>query len=345
MIAGFGLAQIGEFSFVLAISGKAAGLMTENGYQMFLSVTILTMLATPFLIKYAPMMSMWIVSKFPSKLILSHADFIGKAKQSGIKEHVIIIGFGFNGRNLARVLKETGINYIISETNSDTVKEMKKAGEPIYYGDASGQEILIRLGIKKARALVCTVPDPFAQRTIISVARQLNPCVHIIVRTRFISSIDELKALGANEVIPEEFETAIELFSTTLQLYKYPAGIISEMAERVRKDNYSALRKSSGEDVSSISTNTDCLPEIEFDGYLLNDNSLLLGKTISELNIRQVTGITIIAIRREKEVLVNPSPDFKLLPGDIILFTGKREAMDEAMIYFREMTTDNIIEE
>jgi CPA2 family monovalent cation:H+ antiporter-2 len=340
LITGMGLSQVGEFSFVLAIAGQAAGLIPDNAYQLFLSASILTMIATPFIIRYAPMLSYRLVSLYPSRLMRSHEEFLKKDRPPAHNGHVVIIGFGFNGQSLARVLKDTGIDYVVAETNSETVKEKKKLGEPIIFGDATGREILNRLGVKSARLLVCTVPDPFAQRSIIAVAKQINPCIYIITRTRFISSIAELKKLGANEVIPEEFETAIEIFSRTLQLYKYPPGIVNELAERVRSDNYSILRKAEGEP-AKLNTRINCLPEIEFDGYMLPNDSLLAGKTIEELNIRQVTGITVIAIRRNEDVTLNPPADFRLMPGDIILFTGKRNNMEDALVYFREMTESN----
>lgn len=340
VITGLGLAQIGEFSFVLAIAGKEAGLIPDNAYQLFLSASILTMIATPFIIRYAPDLSYRLVSLFPSKLMLTHSELLKMERTPAHHGHVIIVGFGFNGQSLAGILKETGIDYMIVETNAETVKKFKATGEPIFFGDASGREILQRLGVKNARALVCTVPDPFAQRTVIAVAKQMNPCLYILVRTRFISAIDELKKLGANDVIPEEFETAIELFSRTLQLYKYPPGIINELAERIRSDNYSVLRRPEGKPVQ-MDTRINCLPELDFDGYMLPDDSLLAGKTIGELNIRQVTGVTIIAIRRGEDVTLNPPPEFKLMLNDIILFTGKRQSMDEAMVFFREMTEKN----
>ena len=340
IVTGLNIAQIGEFSFVLAIAGKEAGLITKSSYQLFLSASILSMLISPFVIRYAHSISLRIVSIFPSKLMLRHRELIQKEKKPSRSGHVIIVGFGFNGQNLARILRQTGIDYVITETNAETVKAKKKTGEPIYYGDAASQEILKNLDIKTARLLVCTVPDPFAQRSVISVAKQINPNLYIIVRSRYISSIDELKKLGADDVIPEEFETAIEVFSRALNLYKFPPGVINDLAEKTRKDNYFVLRKPEKDPVI-LATNKNCLPEIEFDGYMLPDDSLLAGQTIEQLNIRKVTGITIIAVRRNEKVIINPTPEFKLMPGDIVLFTGKRESMEDAKIYFREMTEDN----
>ena len=155
---------------------------------------------------------------------------------------MIIIGFGLNGRNLARVLKEAEIPYVVLEMNSDTVRELKKKGEPIYYGDGSSMEILHKMGIEKARLLVIAISDPVSTRRIVSIARHENPDVHIIVRTRYLAEVNELRTLGANEVIPEEFETSIEIFSRVLHKYNFPNNVILDMVDKIRSDSYTALR-------------------------------------------------------------------------------------------------------
>src|SRR4030067_1863010 len=152
IIAGLGLAQIGEFSFVLAVAGKASGLISEEFYQIFLSSSIVTMIMTPLVLNTAPSATEWITARPLLKKLFrgrrsSEVDGIPRKKHN----HVIIIGFGLNGRNLARVLREAEIPYIVLEMNSDTVKEMKKKGEPIYFGDGTGKDILHKLNIEKAR--------------------------------------------------------------------------------------------------------------------------------------------------------------------------------------------------
>lgn len=334
--AGLGLAQIGEFSFVLAVAGKASGLITEAFYQVFLSSSVITMIMTPFVLKTSPSISAWITSR----RLLKRAGrlrrgFEGEGfprKKSG---HVIIIGFGLNGRNLARVLKETAIPYFVLEMNGDTVREMKKKGEPIYYGDGTSQQILHKLGIEKARLLVVAISDPASSRRIVSIARHENPEVYIIVRTRYIAEVDDLKALGANEVIPEEFGTSVEIFSRVLREYHFPNNVILDMVDKIRSDSYTALRSVEIRE-SHLFEKCEWLPEIEMDGFRVPEESPLIAKSIAEIQVRKKTGATIIAVRRGAEIFTNPRPDFRFEGGDIILFTGDSEGMTRALNYFKD---------
>ena len=328
-----GLVQIGEFSFVLAVSGKEMGIITEEFYQSFLSSSVVTMMLTPFILNAAPSVSGWIASRHPLRRLSrlrSEREGYPRKKEG----HVIIIGFGLNGRNLAKVLKETDIPHVILEVNSDTVRGMKKRGEPIYYGDGTSREILHKLGIEKARLLVVAISDPASTRAIVSIARHENPGLHIIVRTRYLAEVDDLKSLGANEVIPEEFETSVEIFSRVLQQYHFPANMIMEMVDRVRSGSYTALRKLELPR-GNLFEQCEWLPGMEVDGYRVAEDSFLGGKTIAELQVRKKTGATIIAVRRGAEVFANPEPHFILKAGDIIIFTGNRESMHMASAYFR----------
>jgi monovalent cation:H+ antiporter-2, CPA2 family len=333
---GLGLAQVGEFSFVLAIAGKAAGLITEDFYQIFLSSSVVTMMMTPFVLKSAPSISGWLAARRLLKRAgrmrtVSEADGFPRRRQG----HVIIIGFGLNGRNLARVLKEAEIPYVVLEMNSDTVREMKKKGEPIYYGDGSSKDILDKLNIKRARLLVVAISDPTSTRRMVSIARHENPDMHIIVRTRYLAEVEDLMALGANEVIPEEFETSIEIFSKVLHKYNFPNNVIQDMVEKIRSGSYTALR---GVELPRRHLFEKCewIPEMEIEGYRISEEPHLIEKSIAELQVRKKTGATIIAVRRGPKVHTNPAPDFRFKAGDIILFTGSREHMNTALSYFRK---------
>lgn len=335
LYAGIGLAQIGEFSFVLAIAGKASGLITEDFYQIFLSSSIVTMILTPFILQIAPAASDWTVSRGIFKKIsrlqrISASESFPKMKH----DHVIIIGFGINGRNLATVLREAEIPYVVLEMNSDTVKEMKKKAEPIYFGDGTSKEILHKLWIQKARLLVIAISDPASTRRIVSIARQENPDIYIIVRTRYIIEVDDLKRLGANEVIPEEFETSIEIFSRVLHQYSFPRNIILDMVEKIRSNSYTALRNIEVPK-RHLFEEYEWLPEIEMDGYRIPDGSHLSEKSIKELQVRKKSGVTVIAVRRDQKIHINPEPDFVFKAGDIVLFTGDKESMHNALKYFQ----------
>jgi CPA2 family monovalent cation:H+ antiporter-2 len=336
--AGLGLAQIGEFSFVLAVAGKASGLITEDLYQIFLSASVITMILTPFIFNAAPSVSEWIAGRpIFKKLERARKILEGEGIPRKRHDHVIVIGFGLNGRNLAKVLREAEIPYMVLEINSQTVKEMRKKGEPIYYGDGTSKEILHKMSFEKARLLVIAISDPVSTRRIVSIAKQENPNIYIIVRTRYLIEVDDLKQLGADEVIPEEFETSIEIFARVLHRYSFPRNVILDMVERIRSNSYNPLRSV---DIPRrhLFEKYDWLPEIEIDGYRIPDGSHLSEKTIKDLQIRKKTGVTIIAVRRRKEVYTNPEPDFRFKTADFILFTGDRKSMHEALNYFKGKT-------
>jgi CPA2 family monovalent cation:H+ antiporter-2 len=330
--AGLGLAQIGEFSFVLAVAGKTSGLISEEFYQIFLSSSVITMLITPFVIKAAPSMSAWIVSRRLLKKIdglKKISEAVPPPKRQG---HVIIIGFGLNGKNLARVLREAEIPYVVLEMNSDTVREMKKKGEPIYYGDGTSKEILHNLHIEKARLLVVAISDPASTRTIVSVARHEKPDIYIIVRTRYITEVDELVKLGANEVIPEEFETSVEIFSRVLYNYQMPRNVIEDHIGNVRRGSYSVLRTTELP-AKNLAERYNFLKDIETETYLIKEGSRAIGHSIRELDLRAETGVTVIAVQRDEEIHQNPSPGFVAKSGDVLLLIGNRKNINAAIEY------------
>lgn len=332
---GLGLSQIGEFSFVLALSGKTVGLIGDDFYQVFISSSVVTMFLTPFVLKYAPPISAWISSRTALKrLERARRYYQTQGMSTKRHDHVIIIGFGLNGRNLARVLKSAGIPYIVLELNAETVRRMKKKGEPIYYGDGTSVEILNKMGISKARMLVIAISDPLSTRRIVSIAKKENPDIYIIVRTRYIVEVEELKKLGADEVIPEEYETSIEIFSRVLNHYNVPRNQIEDYVTAIRADNYSILRvpeipkKSPKEKV-------DILKDIETEIYLIKMGAAVIGRSIKELNLRKKTGATIIAIKRDKEIIQNPSPSTELREGDILWLIGSRQEINNARDYLQ----------
>ena len=239
---GLYLSQIGEFSFVLAVAGRAYGLITDDTYQIFLAASILTMILTPFMINASPSISLWLTSRPFSRKVEKTRMAVVREVQTRRSGHVIIVGFGMNGRNLARVLRESEVPYVILELNSNTVRKMKKMGEPIFYGDGTSIDILHKRGIDSAKALVIAISDAPATRRIVQIARKANPDLYIIVRTRYVSEVDHLLELGSNEVIPEEFETSIEIFSRVLDHYHIPRNVITGHIDNIRNDCYSVLR-------------------------------------------------------------------------------------------------------
>jgi len=327
---GLQLAQIGEFSFVLAMAGKSAGLITESLYQLFLSSSVLTMLLTPLIVQLSPNISIWV----SSKRLLERLDRMRKrAEREGLPSkregHVIIVGFGLNGRNLAEGLKEASVPYVALELNNYTVLEMKKKGEPIFYGDGTSLKILHKLGIDAARLLVIVISDPASTRRIVQIARKSNSRLYIIVRTRYLTEVDDLIQLGANEVIPEEFETSIEIFARTLHQFQVPRNLIFELIERVRKGSYEVLRKVELP-VKTFPEKCEVITEIDIETYLINDRSNASGRSIRDMRIRSTTGATVIAVKRGSEIIPSPEFEFVFMPGDIVYLIGSKESLSKA---------------
>ncbi len=330
---GLYLSQIGEFSFVLAVAGRAQGLITEDIYQLFLSASVLTMLLTPFIINASPALSIWLISR---PLLKGFDRMHRMADKEGYPEeksgHVIIVGFGVNGRNLARVLRKSEIPYVILELNSESVRKAKRKGEPIYYGDGTSAAILHKMGIRRAKMLVIAISDAPATRRVVQIARKENPHVHIIVRTRYILEVEDLKKLGANEVIPEEFETSVEIFSRVLHHYHMPTNIITEHIDNIRKDSYQILRTMELPR-KHLAERYELLKGIDTENYLIKKSSKVHGHTLKELNLRAEIGATIIAVQRGDKIYQNPPSDFILKAGDVILLIGKREDINRAIEY------------
>jgi CPA2 family monovalent cation:H+ antiporter-2 len=330
---GFYLSQIGEFSFILAVAGKLHGLITEDIYQLCISATILTMLITPLTVGASSSVSTWLVSRRVLRRFDSSQRGVEREKYPTQKsDHVIIVGFGVNGSNLARVLKASEIPYVILELNINAVKLMKKKGEPIYYGDGTSSEILHKLRVQQAKILVIAISDAAATRRIVQIARKENPSLHIIVRTRYVLEVEDLKKLGANEVIPEEFETSVEIFSRVLDHYNMPRNVVNEYIDNIRSDSYKMLR-SLKIPRKHLAERYEFLKGLDNETYLITKDSWVDNHSLEEINLRAKTGATIIAIQRKDKIHNNPSPDFILQAGDIVLLVGERENIDRAIDY------------
>ena len=161
-----------------------------------------------------------------------------------LKDHVIIVGYGFNGRNLARVLSETEIPHLALDLDGDTVRRESRHGIPIYYGDATNPNVLRHVKIEDAKVLVVAISDPFITRRTVQLAKGLNPKIRVVVRTRYLRELQELHDLGADDVVPEEFETSIEIFTLVLRNYNLPQEFITGKAEQIRREGYALLRRS-----------------------------------------------------------------------------------------------------
>ncbi len=237
VLTSLSLAQVGEFAFVIADKGLKLNLFTLDDHQVFLAVSVITMMLTPALIALAPK----IAATIPAKKELAEKETSGESHEA-MEGHLIIIGFGPSGKHLAFAAKKAGIQYKILEMNPETVSRYRRR-EPIMHGDATAPVVLEHLGIDKARVMAVVISDPSAVRTITQEARKMNPSLHIVAKTRFVPEIVPLRQAGASEVISEEFESSIEVFCRVLAHFSVPRQDIDLVATHVRERNFRMLRR------------------------------------------------------------------------------------------------------
>jgi CPA2 family monovalent cation:H+ antiporter-2 len=330
ILVGLALSQVGEFSFILSKTGVEYGLLAGNIYQLFRAVSVLSMAATPFIIALGPRAADFVLRwPLPRRLKLGWYPVPGSSgadTKDRLKDHLIIIGFGVNGRNVARAARVAGIPYLIIETNPETVRNERAKGQPIYYGDATQEAVLEYAGIAEARILVVAISDPVATRSITALARRLNPKVHIVARTRFLQEIEPLVELGANEVIPEEFETSVEIFTRVLMKYLIPRDEIERFVAEVRADGYEMFRSLSTESAAFSDLKLH-LADVEISTFRVDEASPIVGKSLAQIDLRKRYGVTLLAIRRDSQILSNPGGDTKLCANDVLVILGPPEEM------------------
>ena len=333
LISGLALAQIGEFSFVLCQSGLKAGLLTPDVYQIFLAASVATMGLTPLCLKYSAPVAERVAAIFPRALTRGRGVLARREHRMTISDHVIIVGYGLNGRNLARVLNHFKIDHVVIETNPFTVKTERKKGTHIIFGDGSGSEILSHANIERARIIVIAISDAASSRRIAAQARQMNPGIHVIVRTRYILEMDPLYKLGVNEVIPEEFETSIEILSRVLRKYLLTHDEIERCVSQVRSDSYEMFRTMSRRHSHAVGI-SGFLTGAELGTFRVGPASPLVGKSLREGVLRDRSGTTLLMIKRGNEVIPNPDPVWEIRENDIVLILGTPEQLAAAAPLF-----------
>lgn len=332
VISGLALAQVGEFSFVLAAVAAPLGLLTRDSYHLFLGVSVLSMILAPFVIQASVPVADRIM-RLRGAVPLAMDAHMAEAAQA-LSDHVIVVGYGVSGRNLAKVLKGAEIPYVILEQNGQVVRQARLDREPILFGDATRHEVLERVGIARARVIVFAISSPAGERRGVAVARHLNSEIAIVVRTRYVREIEELERLGADQVIPEEFETSLEIFARVLRLYGIPTDTIRREIVAARGEHYEMLRG-----LSLPGLRLDALRHLGVRAAIetveVEVGTRAVGENPITLSLHRTTGCSVIAVVRDGEAHYGPDPDFRFRQGDLVVLVGTPDAMSQALPLFQ----------
>ncbi len=322
---GLTLAQIGEFSFVLERAGEMQGLYPagmEEGSQAFIAVSVLLMIATPFLMSSGPRVGKWMAR---GRL----ADW-GREPDPPppppYEDHTIVVGYGPAGQRLGSVLRDSGIPYVIVELNPAATARAD-GHEYVIIGDASREHLLEAAGIDRAKLLVLATNDGQANLRITYQAKHHNPTLQVVVRARYLTEVEPLHQAGADIVVPEELETTVRLFSHVLGAYLVSPDEIELHARALRSGDYQVLRGSIQEAHLMVLQGFD-QDGLHTRAVMVRENAPVSGKSLAELHLRNRHHLTVLAVRRGDRTFGNPAGSFRLQPDDRIVLIG--QALDFA---------------
>jgi CPA2 family monovalent cation:H+ antiporter-2 len=336
VVAGLALSQVGEFSFILAGNGLAAGLLDEGTYQSFLAAAVVSIGLTPFLMAGAPRLAD-ALDRLPLPARLKAGTLPPSApdqEHDGLRDHVVVVGFGVNGSSVARAARVAGIPFVAIEMNPSRVEKQRAQGVHIHYGDASQAAVLEHAGIHKARVLVVAISDAAATRRVVALARTLNPACHVIARTRYLREVEPLQAAGAHRVIPEELETAVEITARVLASYLVPKRDIDGFVAEIRAGGYEMLRTPTGASPSLADLQLT-LSELEVSTLRVDEGCAVAGRPLGDTDLRRLFGITVVAIRRGDEMIPNPGADALIESGDDLIVLGLTDEVNAASELFK----------
>lgn len=341
ILVGLGLAQVGEFSFVLAHQGEA--LLSEREQKLFLAVSVTTMLLTPALLPLAHRLADWLVRRAardgggprPDE-VPEHA---GHGPRLPIRDHVIVIGYGVNGRNVTRVLGDLHVPFAVLELNLITVEQERAKGVPIVYGDATRRLVLEHLHVSKARAVVISAGDAASCRQVVSVVRAAAPQAAILVRAGLMAEVQPLYALGATEVVAAEQVTSVELAGLVMATYGVTSHAIERTKALLREEQQATLQQQRPtlrrvtqrfQRIPRPRALTQLLAAVDVEEVSVTPGSFGAGKTLKALSLRARTGVSILVVLRELETIPNPDADLLVRAGDELVLCGSAEQIEAA---------------
>jgi len=327
LVVGLGLAQIGEFSFVLASEGQALGLVSRRVYLLILGTTAVTLVLTPFVLRLMPYLFNWAetVSWLKPYLDSSSAP-LSVAADLPMQEHVVVCGYGRLGSNLVRLLQEHHLPVVVVDQSETKIQQLREAGVPYVYGNASSLRVLETSGVASARSLAIALGDPVSTRICLKRALDLAPDLDTVVCANQDKEIELLYQLGARQVVQPEFEASLELATHLLTGMGLLPQLVQQQVEQIRSHHYLELR--SLQPASQVSRELKlAAQDLNSRWYRLPTGSPLTRMTLEEADLRYLTGVSLMAIRRGGNEVDYPNGQTILEEGDHLLIVGESEEL------------------
>jgi CPA2 family monovalent cation:H+ antiporter-2 len=341
-LAGVGLAQFGEFGFVLSRLAQAHGLVDERAVQPLFAAGIASMFLTPLLVRAAPHITAGERMLAPlARLIGARGiDEVDDADPShrALSGHVVIIGFGVAGRLAARALQSCGVPFVVLELNADTVRTARGQGLPVYYGDATSEEALGHAHLQTARLMVLLMNDPMAAQRVVDTMRRVAPHVPVVMRTRYLSERAELLKIGAHDVVAEEVEGAAEIIARVLRFVQMPRNVIDSNMQTIRSETQASERKLTMPRPSLRDVRE--LDDLKIDSVLVRAGSRAVDASPLSLRLRAETGALLVGVRRGPELLSHPDPNEPFQVDDVAYLVGTSESIRRALPLFDEVEAE-----
>lgn len=328
IIAGLGLSQIGEFSFVLASEGQALGLVSRRVYLLILGTTAVTLVLTPFVLRLVPQLFAWAEQIPWLNKYLSEGDVpLEVSEEVPLQNHVVVCGYGRVGRNIVRLLQERNYPVLVIEQSEQIIQQLRDNHIPYVYGNAASLLVMEKAGVNRAQGMAIALPDAMSTRLCLKRALELAPELDVVVRASKEKDMELLYQLGAREVVQPEVEASLELSAHLLIGMGLSPIRIQREIQQIRSSHYLELRpnQSSAEVSRELKA---AAQDLNSRWYPLPLDSPLLSMTLEETNIRNLTGVSLMAIRRAGgEEVDYPSGLTTLEQGDRLLLVGGTEEL------------------
>jgi CPA2 family monovalent cation:H+ antiporter-2 len=331
-LAGVGLAQFGEFGFVLARLAQSNGVVDEAAVSPLLAAGIASMFLTPLLVRAAPHITAGERLLAPLERLIGVRSIDEADESRKLENHVVVVGFGVAGLLAARSLAAASAPFVVLELNADNVRRGKELGLPVYYGDATSEEALGHAHLPEARLVVLLMNDQQAAQRVVDTLRRLAPQVPVLMRTRYLAEREGLMKMGARDVVAEEVEGAVEVIARLLRTIEVPRNVIDETIQGIRSETQTSERKQTVPrpqlgDVRALS-------ELKIESVLVRENSKAAGSSPVQMSLRSATGVLVVGLRRGEKLLQNPDPNASFEAGDVVYFVGTSGAIREALPLF-----------